>query len=82
MENLVPNNAQAVMQYCPVFTGRSKDDFSEYVCKVRVCLSLYTKPVFEMFQGAEQPSPTVQDDEIETVDSTLERKWKQVNQDL
>ena len=38
--------------------------------------------MFEVFQGAEQPSPTVQDDEIETVEFTLERKWKQANQDL
>ena len=82
MENFAPNNAQAVIQYCPVFTGRSKDAFSDYVSKVRVCLSLYSKPVFEVFQGAEQPSSTVQDGDIERVDITLEWTWKQANQDL
>ena len=82
MENFAPNNAQAVIQYCPVFTGRSKDDFTEYKSKVRVCLSLYSKPVFEVFQGAEQPSPIVQDGDIKRVDITLERTWKQANQDL
>ena len=82
MENFAPNNAQAVSQYCPVFAGRSKDGFSEYVCKVRVCLSLYSKPVFEVFQGAEQPSSTVEDGDIKRVDITLERTWKQANQDL
>ena len=82
MKNFVPNNAQAVIQYCPVFTGRSKDAFSEYVSNVRVCLSLYSKPVFEVFQGAEQPSSTVQDGDIKRVDIPLERKWKQVDQDL
>ena len=82
MENVASNNAQAVIKYCLVFMGRSKDGFSEYMRKVRVCLLLYSKPVFEVFQGAEQPSPTVQDEEIETVDFTLERKWKQANQDL
>ena len=61
MENVASNNAQAVIKYCPVFMGKSKDGFSEYMRKVRVCLSLYSKPVFEVFQGAEQPSPTVQD---------------------
>ena len=82
MENFALNNAQAVIQYCPVFTGRSKDGFSEYVCKVRVCLSLYSRPVFEVFQAAEQASPTVQDGDIKRVDITLEQTWKQANQDL
>ena len=73
MENFTPNNAQAVIQYCPVFAGRSKDGFSEYVGKVRVCLSLYSRRVFEVFQGAEQPSSTVQDGDIKRVIITFGR---------
>jgi len=82
MENVSFNNAQAVIQYWPVFAGRSEDGFSKYMRKVRVRLSLYNKPVFEVFQGADQLSPTVQKDEIERVDVSPERTWKQANQDL
>ena len=82
MENFAPNNAQPVIHYCPVFTGRSKDGFSEYVCKVLIFLSLYSRHVFEVFQGAEQPSSTVQDGDIKRVDITLEQTWEQANQYL
>ena len=69
MENVASNNAQAVIKYCPVFTGKSKDGSSEYIRKVLICLSLNSKPVFEVFQGAEQPLPTVQ--EMKSRQSTL-----------
>ena len=46
------------------------------------CLSLYSRPVFEVFQGAEQPSSTVQNGDTKRVDITLERTWKKANQDL
>ena len=45
-------------------------------------MSLYSKPMFEVFQGAEQPSSTVQDGDIKRVDITLEWIWKQANQHL
>ena len=51
MESVAFNNTQAVIMNCPVFAGRNKESFLEYKSKFRVCLSLFRKAVFEVFQG-------------------------------
>ena len=49
IESVASNNTQAVIINCPVFAGRNKESFEEYNSKLRVCLSLYSKTVFEVF---------------------------------
>ena len=51
MESVTSNNTQVVIKNCRVFAGRNKESFQEYKNKLRVCLSLYSKAVFEVFQG-------------------------------
>ena len=54
MENVASNNTQSVIKYCPVFTGRNKETFCEFKPKLRACLSLYRKVVFDVLQGKTQ----------------------------
>ena len=54
MESVASNNTQTVIKNCPVFAGRNKESCQEYKSKLRVCLSLYSKAVFEVFQGKGQ----------------------------
>ena len=82
MENVASNNTQAVIKTCPVFAGRYKATFHEYKSKLRACLSLYSKPVFEVFQGKVQPSSTLSSADTSTLDVIAERTWIQANQDL
>ena len=82
MENVASNNTQAVIKHCPLFAGRNKEDFCEYKSKLRVCLSLYSKPVFEVFQGKAQPSSTLGTADTTTLNVVAERTWTQANQDL
>ena len=49
MESVAFNNTQAVIMNCPVFAGRNKESFQEYKSTLRVCLSLYSKALFEVF---------------------------------
>ena len=56
--SVASNRTQAVIKNCPVFAVRSKDTLHEYKSSLRVYLSLYSKPVFEVFQGKAQPSST------------------------
>ena len=60
MESVASSNTQADIKICPVFAGRNKAIFHEYKSKLRACLSLYSKPVFEVFQGKVQSSSTLQ----------------------
>ena len=83
MESVASNNTQALIKNCPVFAGRGKDAFHEYKSKLRVCLSLYSKPVFEVFQGKAQPSSTtLGSTDTATVNAVAEQKWQQANQAL
>ena len=82
MENVASNNTRAAIKNCPVFAGRNKDTFGEYKSKVRVCLSLYSKPVFEVFQGMTQPSSRLGTADTEALDIAAERRWQQANHDL
>ena len=55
MENVASKNTRLVINHCLVFAGRNKEAFRDYKTKPRVCLSLYSKLVFEVLQGKTQP---------------------------
>ena len=38
------------------FDGRNANDFLEWSSKLRVSLSFYSKPIFEIVQGSQRPS--------------------------
>ena len=54
MERVASNKTQAVIKNCSVFARSNKESFHEYNSKLLVCLSLYSKAVFEVFQGKSQ----------------------------
>ena len=62
--------------------GRNKESFQEYKSKLRVCLSLYSKAVFEVFQGKARPSSTLDSTDTATLNAVAGNKWLQANQDL
>ena len=83
MESVASNNTQAVIKNCPVFAGWNKESFQEYKSKLRVCLSLYNKVVFEVLQGKAQPSSsTLGSTDTATLNAVDAHKWLQANQDL
>ena len=83
MESVASNNTQAVIQNCPVFASRNKESFQEYKSKLRVCLSVYSEAVFEVFQGkAEPPSSTLGSTDTSTLNAVAEHEWLQAHQDL
>ena len=73
---------QAVIKNCPVSVGMNKATFHEYQIKLGVGRSLYSNPVFEVFQGKVQPSSTPSSADTSTLDVIAERTWTQANQDL
>lgn len=50
MKDVASNGIQKVKQKWPTFAGTGKDGFPKYKSKVRACLSLHSKTVFDMFQ--------------------------------
>ena len=79
---MASNNTSAVIINCPAFAGRNKASFQEYKSKLRVCLSLYSKAVFVVFQGKAQPSSTLGRTDTATLSAVVEHKWLQANRDL
>ena len=49
-------NVQRVVKQVSKFDGKNVDDFLEWSSKLRVSLSLYSKPIFEIAQGSQRPS--------------------------
>ena len=49
MESVASNDNQAAIKNCPVFAGKNKESFQEYKSTLRVCRSLYSKAVLEVF---------------------------------
>lgn len=47
MESLSSDNTQAVIKNFPVCAGKNKHTLHECKRKLRVCLSMYRKPVFK-----------------------------------
>ena len=83
MERVASNNAQAVIKNSPVFAGRNVESFQEYKSKLRVCQSLYSEDVFEVFQGkAQQPLSTLGRTDAATLNAVAEHKYLQVHQCL
>ena len=83
MESVASNNTQAVIQNCPVFASRNKESFQEYKSKLRVCVSLCSMAVFEVFRGkAPPPSSTLGNTDTATLNAVAEHKWLQANQAL
>ena len=82
MESMASNNTQVVIKNCPVFAGRNKESFQEYKSNPRVCRPLYSKAVFEVFQGKAQPSSPLGSTDTATLYAVVEHKWLQANQDL
>ena len=49
-------NVQHVVKPVSKFVGKNADDFLEWSFKLRVSLSLYSKPIFEIVQESQRPS--------------------------
>ena len=49
-------NVQHVVKQVSKFDGKNADDFLEWSSKLRVSLSLYSKPIFETVQVSQPPS--------------------------
>ena len=47
---------QHVVKQVSKFDGKNAEDFLEWSSKLRVSLSLYSKPIFEIVQGSQRPS--------------------------
>ena len=84
MKGVASNNTQAVIKNCPVLAGGNKESFQEYKSKIRVCQSLYSKAVVEVFQGKTQPSSsTLGSTDTATLNNAIaEHKWLQANHAL
>ena len=46
-------NVQHVVKQVSKFNGKNADDFLEWYSKLRVSLSLYSKPIVETVQGSQ-----------------------------
>ena len=49
-------NVQYVVKQVSTFDGKNADYFREWYSKLRVNLSLYSKPIFEVVQRLQRPS--------------------------
>ena len=49
-------NVQHVVKQVSKFGGKNADDFLEWPSELRVSLSFYSKPIFEIVQGSQRPS--------------------------
>ena len=49
-------NVQYVMKQVSKFDGKNADHFLEWSSKLRVSLSFYSKPIFEIVQESQRPS--------------------------
>lgn len=58
IKNVASNNTRVGIKHYPILAGRSKEGFPEYMSTVRVCLSLYSKIIFDIVQGKAQSSLT------------------------
>ena len=56
--------------------GKNADDFLEWSSKLRVSLSLYSKPTFEIVQGSQRPS------DLDNDQVTARESWDDVNHHL
>ena len=47
-----------VLKQMTKFDGKKADDFLEWSSKLRACLSIYNRAIFNILQGKERPSDT------------------------
>ena len=69
-------NVQHVVKQVSKFDGKNADDFLEWSSKLRVSLSLYSKPIFEIVQGSQRPSG-LNNDQV-----TAREGWDDANHNL
>ena len=69
-------NAQDVVKQVSNFDGKNADDFLEWHSKLRVSLSLYSKPIIKIVQGSQRPSG-LDNDQV-----TAREGWDGANHDL
>ena len=69
-------NVQHVMKQASKFDGKNVDNFLEWSSKLRLSLSLYSKPTFEIVQGSQRPSG-VDNDQV-----TAREDWDDANHNL
>ena len=66
-------NVQHVVKQVSKFDGMNADDFLEGSSKLRVSLSLYSKPIFEIVQGSQRPSG------LDNDQMTARKSWGDAN---
>ena len=69
-------NVQHVVKQVSKFDGKNADDFLEWSSKLRVSLSLYSKPIFEIVQGLQRPS------DLDNDQVTARESWDDANHNL
>ena len=69
-------NVQHVVKLVSNFDGKNVDDFLEWYSKLRVSLSLYSKPIFEIVQGLQRLSG-LDNDQV-----TAREGWDDANHNL
>ena len=50
------SNVQHALKQVSKFDGKNAENFLEWSFKLRVSLSLYSKPIFKIVQGSQRPS--------------------------
>ena len=69
-------NVEHLVKQVSKFDGKNADDFLEWSSKLRVSLSLYSKPIFEIVQGSQRPSGWNKDQ------GTVRESWNDANHNL
>ena len=69
-------NVQHVVKQVSKFDGKNADDFLKWSSKLRVSLSLYSKPIFEIVQGLQRPS------DLDNDQVTARESWDDANHSL
>ena len=62
-------NIQHVVKQVSKFDGKNANDFLEWSSKLRISLSLYSKPIFEIVQGLQRPS------DLDNNQATARESW-------
>ena len=69
-------NVQYVAKQVSKFDGKNADYFREWCSKLRVSLSLYSKPIFEVVQVSQRPS------DLDNDQATAREGWDDANHNL
>ena len=69
-------NVQHVVKQVSKFDGKKANDFLEWSSKLRISLSLYRKPIFEIVQGLQRPS------DLDNNQATSREGWDGANHNL